>query len=203
MNYLAHVYLSGDNDELAIGNFIADQVKGKSYISYPQGIRNGILLHRKIDQFTDQHLLFKKNVSLIFPHHRHYSRVIVDMFFDHFLAAHWNDHHSISLEKFSNDFYLLLQQHKGSLPLKTQKLLPVMSLHNWFLAYRSIEGLQRILFQMSQRTQFPSKMDEAIHDLKRHYNKIESDFHTFFEELKHYTQQERIGFNELRSPPYQ
>ena len=84
MNYLAHVYLSGDDKHLAIGNFIADKVKGKQFLQYPQTIQNGILLHRKIDSFTDSHPLFKKNVTLLFPIHRHYSRVIVDLFFDHY-----------------------------------------------------------------------------------------------------------------------
>ena len=89
MNYLAHVYLSGTDQDLSIGNFIADHVKGKAYLDYPDSIQRGILLHRKIDHFTDSHPLFKKNVSLLFPQYRHYSRVIVDMFFDHVLAVHW------------------------------------------------------------------------------------------------------------------
>ena len=94
MNYLAHVYLSGADPDLSIGNFIADQVKGKSYATYPYAIQRGILLHRKIDDFTDRHPLFKKNVRLLFPTFRHYSRVIVDMFFDHFLATQWGEYHT-------------------------------------------------------------------------------------------------------------
>ena len=84
MNYLAHVYLSGPDKALSIGNFIADHIKGKAYLDYPKTIQKGIILHRKIDHFTDQHPLFRKNVTLLFPQFRHYSRVIVDMFFDHF-----------------------------------------------------------------------------------------------------------------------
>ena len=87
MNYLAHVYLSEADEALTICNFIADHVKGKANLDYLETIQKGILLHRKIDHFTDQHPLFKKNVNLLFPQFGHYSRVIVDMFFDHFLAS--------------------------------------------------------------------------------------------------------------------
>ena len=111
MNYLAHVYLSGSDKDLIIGNFIADHVKGKAYFDYPATIQKVILLQRKIDDFTDHHPLFKKNVTLLFPQFRHYSRVIVDMFFDHFLAAQWEFYHPDPLEDFSRQFYLLMQEY--------------------------------------------------------------------------------------------
>lgn len=191
MNYLAHVYLSGSDKDLIIGNFIADHVKGKAYLDYPETIQKGILLHRKIDDFTDHHPLFKKNVTLLFPQFRHYSRVIVDMFFDHFLAAQWELYHPDPLEDFSRQFYLLMQEYSGSLPDKTKKILPILSKYNWFVAYQSLEGLEDILFQMSQRTRFPSKMSLAVVELEKNYSKIALDFNTFFTELINFVQLER------------
>jgi len=191
MNYLAHVYLSGSDKDLIIGNFIADHVKGKAYLDYPETIQKGILLHRKIDDFTDHHPLFKKNVTLLFPQFRHYSRVIVDMFFDHFLAAQWELYHPDPLEDFSRQFYLLMQEYSGSLPDKTKKILPILSKYNWFVAYQSLKGLEDILFQMSQRTRFPSKMSLAVVELEKNYSKIALDFNTFFTELINFVQSER------------
>ncbi len=184
MNYLAHVFLSGTEEDLSIGNFIADHVKGKAYLNYSAAIQKGILLNRKIDHFTDQHLLFKKNVSLLFPQYRHYSRVIVDMFFDHLLAAQWSKYHSDSLEKFSSNFYTLMDQYEGELPEKTKKMIPVMLENNWFVAYRTFGGLGEMLYQMSQRTRFPSNLSLAITELKENYSQIEKDFITFFAELQ-------------------
>jgi acyl carrier protein phosphodiesterase len=191
MNYLAHVYLSGSDKDLIIGNFIADHVKGKAYLDYPETIQKGILLHQKIDDFTDHHPLFKKNVTLLFPQFRHYSRVIVDMFFDHFLAAQWELYHPDPLEDFSRQFYLLMQEYSGSLPDKTRKILPILSKYNWFVAYQSLEGLEDILFQMSQRTRFPSKMSLAVVELEKNYSKIALDFNTFFTELINFVQLEK------------
>ncbi len=191
MNYLAHVYLSGSDKDLIIGNFIADHVKGKAYLDYPETIQKGILLHRKIDDFTDHHPLFKKNVTLLFPQFRHYSRVIVDMFFDHFLAAQWELYHPDPLEDFSRQFYLLMQEYSGSLPDKTKKILPILSKYNWFVAYQSLEGLEDILFQMSQRTRFPSNMSLAVLNLEKNYSNITLDFKVFFNELEDFVKREK------------
>jgi acyl carrier protein phosphodiesterase len=183
MNYLAHVYLSGTDQDLSIGNFIADHVKGKAYLDYPDSIQRGILLHRKIDHFTDSHPLFKKNVSLLFPQYRHYSRVIVDMFFDHMLAVHWEQYHPDPLKKFSRSFYTLMEKYEGSLPERTIKMIPIISRNNWFMAYGSLEGLKEILYQMSQRTRFPSDLSMAVVDLEENYSGISIDFGLFFKEL--------------------
>lgn len=191
MNYLAHVYLSGSDKDLIIGNFIADHVKGKAYLDYRETIQKGILLHRKIDDFTDHHPLFKKNVTLLFPQFRHYSRVIVDMFFDHFLAAQWELYHPDPLEDFSRQFYLLMQEYSGSLPDKTKKILPILSKYNWFVAYQSLEGLEDILFQMSQRTRFPSNMSLAVLNLEKNYSNIALDFKVFFNELEDFVKREK------------
>ena len=191
MNYLAHVYLSSSDKDLIIGNFIADHVKGIAYLDYPETIQKGILLHRKIDDFTDHHPLFKKNVTLLFPQFRHYSRVIVDMFFDHFLAAQWELYHPDPLEDFSRQFYLLMQEYSGSLPDKTKKILPILSKYNWFVAYQSLEGLEDILFQMSQRTRFPSNMSLAVLNLEKNYSNIALDFKVFFNELEDFVKREK------------
>ena len=99
MNYLAHIYLSGENDMLKIGNFIADSVKGKKYLDYPVSIQQGITLHRNIDEFTDSHPIVHQSVHRLFDKYSHYSTVIVDILYDHFLAANWQDFHETKLEK--------------------------------------------------------------------------------------------------------
>ena len=191
MNYLAHVYLSGSNKCISIGNFIADHVKGKAYLNYPKTVQKGILLHRKIDLYSDNHPLFKKNVYLLFPEFRHYSRVIVDMFFDHFLASKWESYHPDPLEVFSKQFFSMLKKNSKILPYKTKKILPFITKHNWFIAYRSLEGLESILYQMSERTKFTSNMHLAISTLKNNYADIDQDFQEFFKELRDFVRHEK------------
>lgn len=187
MNYLAHIYLSGEDEELKIGNFIADSVKGKQFIHFPQKIQKGIILHRAIDTYTDSHPTVRKSTHRLFENYSHYSSVIVDIYYDHFLAANWKDYSSIPLDVYVEDFYGLLQRNNALLPKRVKQFLPFMIEANWLLSYASIEGIGKILWQMNQRTGKKSKMDLAVEDLQRHYPLFEEEFKSFFQDVIRFT----------------
>lgn len=190
MNFLAHIYLSGDNEELKIGNFIADSVKGKQYLEYPPGIIDGIVLHRAIDTFTDTHHIVSRSVERLFERYGHYSRVIVDILYDHFLAANWKDYSDIPLKIYTEDFYKLLQDNFKILPKPVQNFLPYMVADNWLYNYRKIEGIEKILFQMNRRIKYRAKMHLAVEELREFYEEFEDEFTRFFEELRAYVKVE-------------
>jgi acyl carrier protein phosphodiesterase len=183
MNFLAHIYLSGDDDQLKIGNFIADSVKGKSFIKYPERVQQGIVLHRAIDTYTDAHPIFRKSSQRLFPIYSHYSTVIVDILYDHFLAANWNKYSSIPLEGYVDDFYKLLQNNLEILPKPIQRFLPFMIRDNWLLDYATVEGIGRILAQMNRRTKYRSKMDLAVKELDLYYEDFGEEFKFFFKDV--------------------
>ena len=190
MNFLAHIYLSGDNDLLKIGNFMADGIRGKDYLRFPEEVKKGILLHRKIDSFTDEHLIYRKSKHRLHAKYGHYAGVIMDIIYDHFLAKNWEKYSNESLERYVNDFYQLLDDHLGILTEKTKNLLPYMKQNNWLLSYQSIEGIEKILFQMDYRTKHRAKMQEAIVELELFYPEIEEEFTLFFSELQFYVAQQ-------------
>ena len=183
MNFLAHVYLSGPNTPLAIGNLIADRVKGKKINLLTPEIRAGVILHREIDNFTDKHYIFRECVSILFPKYRHYSKVIVDMYFDHFLAKNWSHYHKIPLNEFSKNFYGKLTDSSIVFSDSIQKFIIILVSQDWFGQYESISGLKNILGQMEKRTKFPSKLSDSINDLKIKYSYFENHFFIFFDEL--------------------
>lgn len=187
MNYLAHIYLSGEDDDLKIGNFIADSIKGKQYIKYPKKIQKGIILHRAIDTFTDSHPVVKKSTHRLFPKYSHYSTVIVDILYDHFLAANWRDYSQVPLSTYVNNFYDLLKINFEVLPERVKHLMPYMIRDNWLLNYATIDGIGKILYQMNKRTENKSKMDLAVKELKLFYPEFEQEFKTFFQDLERFT----------------
>lgn len=187
MNFLAHIYLSGENIPLSIGNFIADAVKGTHYKNYPEQIKQGILLHRKIDTFTDKHPIVRQSKNRLSPIYGLYNGVIIDILYDHFLAANWQKYSVIDLEKYVQTFYKNLKSYEDLLPAKILKLMPIMIQQNWLLNYATIPGIEKILSQMNNRTKGKSKMHLAINDLKQNYTHLENDFYIFFEELTNYT----------------
>ena len=184
MNFLAHIYLSGDDDMITIGNFMADGIKGKKYLKYPEGIQKGILIHRWIDSYTDSHTITKQSTKRLHAKYGHYSGVIVDILYDHFLAKNWHQYHEQSLETYVDDFYELLKTHHHLLTSRIQKMMIPMMEQNWLLSYATLEGIETVLYNMNIRIKNRVPMDEAIQDLKEHYDAFEKEFTAFFEELQ-------------------
>ncbi len=184
MNFLAHIYLSGDNEAITIGNFIADGIKGKKYKKYPLAIQKGILLHREIDTFTDQHPTVRISTARLHKNYGHYSGVIVDILYDHFLAKNWKDYHSQPLDEYIQKFYDLLRNNFEILPYQIQQMMPYMLIDNWLLSYATVPGISNILIQMNKRTKNNSKMNLAVIELEEYYDEFENEFTSFFSELR-------------------
>ena len=187
MNYLPHIYLSNEDEEITLGNFIADGVKGKKYVQFPLGIQQGILLHRAIDSYTDAHPIVRKSTKRLHKKYSHYSGVIVDILYDHFLAKNWTQYHSIPLHKYTENFYNLINSNFDRLTPRIQKMMPYMIEQNWLLSYASIDGIGKILDQMNRRTNNQSKMNLAVIELTKYYKEFEEEFTLFFEDLKKYS----------------
>lgn len=191
MNFLAHIYLSGDNELLTIGNFVADGIRGNQFKGYPEPMQAGIVLHRFIDSYTDTHPVFKKSTKKLHANYGHYSGVIIDIFYDHFLAKNWNQYTSTALTVFVEDFYHSLNRHLHLLPSRFQHLTPIMIEGNWLLSYASIEGIQLVLNGMNKRTKGRSQMHKATTELLLHYDVFENEFFEFFEDLTLHTNAQR------------
>lgn len=190
MNFLAHIYLSGNDPELKIGNFIADSVKGKDFSRFPDRVAQGIILHRKIDSYTDTHPIVRKSVGRLSPIYGRYSSVIIDIIYDHYLAANWKEYNEQELTTYVDEFYTLLHEHHSILPKRIQNFLPYMIKDNWLLSYATIPGIGKILYQMNHRTKNKSKMNFAVIELEKYYDEFEREFRAFFEELEVYVKNE-------------
>jgi len=184
MNFLAHIYLSDDNDLIKIGNFMADGIRGKHYEHLPPDIQKGILLHREIDTFTDAHPVFRQSTKRLHERYHHYAGVIVDIFYDHYLAKNWSSYSEEKLEDFVANFYQSLQDNYHLLSDRTKGLMPYMIEHNWLVNYQYKEGIARILFQMDRRSRNESKMQYAVDELETFYHEFETEFTLFFPDLE-------------------
>jgi acyl carrier protein phosphodiesterase len=185
VNFLAHLFLSKDDPEIMVGNFIGDFVRGRNLESvYTKKIALGIELHREIDAYTDKHEIVMESKKRLRPKYRHYSPVIVDVFYDHFLAAGWPAFHPQLLTDFAANAYSTINLHEPILPQRVTYMLPYMTKGNWLVNYAHVEGINRALTGMSQRTPYESKMNEATLDLEKHYNDFQKEFNDFFPQLK-------------------
>jgi len=193
MNFLAHIYLSGDNDLIKIGNFMADGIRGKQFEHFPEDVQKGIILHRFIDTYTDSHDIFRQSTKRLHEKYHHYAGVVVDIIYDHFLAKNWTKYSDENLEDFINRFYSSLHKNYDILTEKTQGLMPYMIERNWLLSYRTVEGIHQILTQMDRRSKNISKMQFASEELKEFYAEFEQEFTAFFEEIQHQAKQKLLS----------
>jgi acyl carrier protein phosphodiesterase len=186
MNFLAHLLLSGSSEQVLVGNFIADAVKGRQYLQYPPDVAKGIILHRKIDSFTDTHPVVLQSVARLRPVYRLYAGVIVDIFYDHFLAANWSSFASEapSLPDFSAHSFHILHRYVHLMPEKSRLFMDYAQHHDIPAAYAQQATIGSVLKGMAARTQFESRMGEAAQDLVKHYHDFEQEFSTFFPQIQ-------------------
>jgi acyl carrier protein phosphodiesterase len=192
MNFLAHIYLSGNNELLKIGNFMADGIRGNDYLKFPEDVIKGVLLHRQIDTFTDSNPIYRKSKHRLHDKYGHYSGVIMDILYDHFLAKNWNNYSNEKLEDYVANFYKSLEDNYEILSEKTKSMIPYMIDQNWLISYASIAGIEKILFQMDYRTKHRANMQEAIVELQEFYSEFEKEFVLFFDELMKYSKEKLV-----------
>ena len=190
MNFLAHAHLSGNDNDLMFGNFIADAVKGNAATRYKDQILKGIVLHREIDRFTDNHPVHTESRRLIREDFGKFAGIVVDIFYDHYLAKDWERYADVPLTQFVSHVYKQLTMRFFLLPDKTKRLLPFMISGNWLLNYGRMEGLERVFHGMDRRTGYLSGMQHATAVLLKHYESLQSHFDVFYPHLIAYVEQE-------------
>lgn len=187
MNFLAHAYLSGEDEKILLGNFIGDFIKGRQALNrFETDVIKGVELHRAIDEFTDDHPVVHESKRRLRPKYRHYAGVIVDVFYDHFLASHWEALHPQPLHDFARETYTTMGRFSDLLPPAFKQMLPHMIKGNWLVGYAEVRGVHSALSGMAARTPYNSKMEEASEDLKLHYDEFQDEFERFFPQLKRF-----------------
>ncbi|WP_107669617.1 ACP phosphodiesterase [Cyanothece sp. BG0011] len=197
MNYLAHLLLAENTPDSRIGNLLGDFVKGRidqENSPYSPGIIKGIRTHFKVDAFTDTHEVFKQSKKRIYSSQGRFSGVLIDVFYDHFLAKNWDLFSSEKLETFADNIYIILQKNYYLLPEKLQLILPRIILENWLVSYQKTEGIQQTCQRLGRRIKRPNHFAIAHHDLQQNYPELERDFFSFFPQLVKYVEQNRHTF---------
>ena len=191
MNFLAHLYLSGESEKIMVGNFMADYVKGRKHENYRSDIQKGILLHRSIDFYTDTHPLVSQSGQYFREVYRKYSGVVTDVIYDHFLAKNWELYHQQALPIFVSRCHEALVKNYLVLPNRVKMFLPFLIKSRRLETYAEIEGLRTALNIMIRHTSLPDNTDLAIDVLLENYDAIESEFHAFMKDIIAYIENEK------------
>lgn len=187
MNWLAHLLLSEQNVESRLGNLMADLVKGSNRQGLNFNLQRGIKCHQVIDTFTDSHLVVQRSKQRISSSYRRFAGVLVDVFYDHYLAKNWSDYSNVPLEQFTAEIYQSFQAYQERMPVAVSKIVARMAAEDWLGSYRNVAGveqtLKRISNRLSVRLNRSFMLDQAVSELTTHYIEFENDFQEFFPEL--------------------
>jgi acyl carrier protein phosphodiesterase len=189
MNYLAHAYLSYNRPFILVGNMISDFVKGSRKLGYTAAIQKGIMLHRAIDHFTDNHPATAKAKEIFRPHYRLYSGPIMDIVYDHYLANDATLFSESSLLQFTNSVYRTLEEETVHLPPHFLHVLTYMKMENWLYHYRTPEGIQKSLRGLVRRASFINDSTTAFELFLSHYDELRDCYEMFFPDVKQMAKQ--------------
>ena len=183
MNYLAHLALAYPNAGLVVGNFIGDHVRNKDLPVLSATVQVGVAMHRSIDSFTDKHAVTIALRQLLFSKHRHLARVLMDVFYDHFLAKHFDVYHDMPLLEFIANVQPILHKHESVLPHTAQRYLAGMVSQDWLAKYQTQKGIALILQKMAHRSGLTELADGAK-SLAIHYDTLQEGFSRFYPDLQ-------------------
>jgi acyl carrier protein phosphodiesterase len=185
---LAHIYLSGTDDQLKLGNFYGDFVRSSEMEKFSNRVQQGVLLHREIDEYTDRHPAFLDMVSVLRPYLFRYAPVALDLICDHLLSGKWKDLGSKSLRIFCNDFYSLISHEETIVPKKLFRKIDLMLEHDFLMSTSSEERLFRSLQHMDRRARFDSNFTEALTVMKGNKLLFEDKFEVLIQDLRSFSQ---------------
>lgn len=183
MNYLAHVFLQRSSPDLLIGGLLGDFVKGALDARFSPAVQEGILLHRAIDRYTDGHPIVRASTALVSPLRRRFAGILIDVFYDHFLACHWARYSEQNLEAFTHQVYATLAARSAEYPERLQRMLPYMTEQDWLASYMHIESVDAALHGIARRFQrYPraAVLGDGVQELIQNYAALEQQFLEFF-----------------------
>ncbi|PLX80582.1 MAG: DUF479 domain-containing protein [Desulfuromonas sp.] len=185
MNYLVHLYLSDPEPKVRLGNLMGDFVKGDlSRSGYDRQIIRGLSQHRTIDSFCHVSRAVRESKNRIDKRFGYFRGILVDVFYDHFLARNWSDFSVCSLETFAEETYQLLRSYHDILPERLQQVAPRMISHNWLVSYREVAVIEKALLRIGQRLSRANPLAEGYTELLLHYDELEADAALFLDEAR-------------------
>jgi acyl carrier protein phosphodiesterase len=184
MNWLAHLFLSESSPEFRLGNLLPDLVGLEHQRIYSGDVRRGIVCHQCIDAFTDSHPVVRRSIERLGAKYRRLGGILIDMFYDHLLAANWRQYSDMSLEEFAREVYQSLEIASPLAPPIIRQDLRRMRDSNLLCSYRELGGIETALSRIGMRFRAPIELGHATEELRCHYAALADDFSRFFPELQ-------------------
>ncbi len=179
MNFLGHLYFSNNDLELMIANLFGDFCKGNSFVNYSDPIKKGVLLHRNIDHYIDNHSAVKNVRSKLYTSLPKVSGIAIDLYFDHLLAKQWEYYHVKPYQEYLDEFYNYQSNYIANYPDDFQIFLKQIIEYKWLNYYPTAYGLLKACQGVSKRISFPNELENAPDHLKTYKEELNIAFQIY------------------------
>jgi acyl carrier protein phosphodiesterase len=186
MNFLGHLYFSNNDKDLMLANLFGDFVKGTNFNHFTPKIREGIILHRQIDTYIDQHSNVLELKLMLYQDLPKVAGVAVDLFFDHLLAKHWRNYHSAEYETFLSDFYCHNADFEPQLTEEFKQFITAFRDRKWLNHYPTYFGLAKSCEGVSKRISFANKLADAPEVYYKHEQAVKQVFQGYMKDAETY-----------------
>ncbi len=182
MNFLAHFQVSPQIPEAIVGAFLGDFVRGNvdDKVDLSPTIRQSIMLHRRVDGFTDAHPIWQRSASRLAPERRRLAGIIVDVLYDHSLCLHWDKFSTVPLQEFVEFCYESLLSRMQLMEVNARRAVRRMKEHDWLASYHKVEGIDLAFHRLSYRSRVLVGIEKATEDFRAHYDEFEADFLEYY-----------------------
>lgn len=188
------MHLSGDDEEILVGNFMGDFVKGPLQSRFPERIAQGVMLHRHIDSYAERHPLFRKSRHRISEEYGLYRGVLVDLFYDYFLANTWDEVCSEPLTAYIDRTRKIIDRNRSSLPPEMAPLVPIL-FNELLPSYSSLEGIDSALRRLSRRIGRANPVAGGVSELIHHHAGLKTDFRAFINDIAVFAKDEILSYS--------
>jgi acyl carrier protein phosphodiesterase len=187
VNYLAHVWLAGEDELTRVGAIMADYVKGRLHTVQPGTVSWGVRHHRKVDTFVDGNIGTRRFLQFLPPRQRRYGGIVLDMIYDHLLASQW-EHFTghPDLSAYADSVYRLLRRHEALLPARFAPISHRMMEYNWFVSYADPDVLKRAVHTVASRVSGGGNLVELSKELPKYVDLARPIFEQFWPEISEY-----------------
>jgi len=185
MNFLAHAWLARHSDEAILGALLGDFVFGRLALEdWPDAVRREIVVHRRVDRYTDAHPAVVAARALFANGLRRYAGIALDVYFDHCLARDWHRWNDTPLDEFTTRVYRVLREHAAQLPPRLRAIAPRMQAHDWLGSYRERDSVDHAVRGIATRlSRHGERLVECLPVLREHRAAIDAAFEAFFPDL--------------------
>ena len=184
MNFLGHLWLADRTRTSLAGSILGDVVRGRDLSAFPDGIAQGIRLHRLADAHIDRHPVYVEARRTFQPGLRRFAGVVLDIALDHALATGWERFHDTALDTFARNCGQVLEAHAEWFEFAGGTRPRAGVFAQLLQSYADPAGIDKAFARVAARSRRGQVLVDAARDWPEHAERLRAHLPTLLEAMR-------------------